>query len=427
MERRKSEGHSKAVWIPLAWMFLAGSRYVAAWLNLSAPGPIEEGNPVNAASFSLLIGAGVFVLLRRKIDWTRVLTQNKWVWLYFMYCGISIIWSDYPFISFKRWIKELGNPIMVLVILTEKRPYEAVGVILRRLAFLWLPLSILFIKYYPALGRGYTQQGRQMFTGVGDQKNSLGAVCLICGIYFFWNFLLNRKESFKSGERSIINFMLMAMVIYLLHMANSATSLACLVVAAGLFFISRIGLIAQKPDRIILLGIVVAAFFLVLDEALDLDDVIFGILGRDPGLTTRKWMWQVLEEIETDPLLGTGYQSFWLGKRLSIFYEKVGVLPGQAHNGYLEQYLNLGYIGVAFIVIIMVSGLLKVRRHLNADFPPAMLRLSLIVTAALYNYTEASFYGINVIWLLTLLGIFEISQQRKVPGPIIDYQIKPST
>jgi hypothetical protein len=52
----------------------------------------------------------------------------------------------------KRWVKDLWNPIMALVILTERRPYEAVGVVLRRLNLLLLPLSILFIKYYLELG-----------------------------------------------------------------------------------------------------------------------------------------------------------------------------------------------------------------------------------------------------------------------------------
>ena len=81
----------------------------------------------------------------------------------------------------------------------------------------------------------------------------------------------------------------------------------------------------------------------------------------------------------------------------------------QAHNGYLEQYLNLGYIGVAFIGVIMLSGLLKVRKHVDVDPPGAMLRLCCIVIAVLYNYTEASFYGINNLWLLLLLGIIDIS------------------
>ena len=56
----------------------------------------------------------------------------------------------------KRWIKDLGNPIMALVILTERRPYEALGITLRRLSFLLLPLSVVFVRYFPELGRAIT-------------------------------------------------------------------------------------------------------------------------------------------------------------------------------------------------------------------------------------------------------------------------------
>jgi exopolysaccharide production protein ExoQ len=415
VDRKRSNGFSNALWIPLAWMFLAGSRYVSQWLSLSAPGSIDEGNPVNAASFFVLIAAGFFVLLRRKIDWGLLLSQNKWVWLYLFYCAISFIWSDYPFISFKRWIKELGNLIMVLVILTEKHPYQAMGVILRRFAFLTLPLSIVFNKYFPYLSRAFhSHSGVMIFTGIGQQKNDLGTMCLMSGIYFFWNFLLNREKDFKSGGRSnIIDFMILGMVVYLLQGADSATSLSCLVVAASLFFVSRPAIIGQKSDRIMVLVIVVVALYLVLDATLNLRDIILEILGRDATLTTRTTIWEVVKEMGTNPIVGTGYQSFWLGERLEIFVEKMGVVFNQAHNGYLEQYLNLGYIGVAFIGIIILSGLSKIRRHLSVDYPSAMLRLCFIVTALLFNYTEASFYGINNIWLLTLFGVIEISYQKK--------------
>lgn len=414
---RKKDGPSYALWIPLAWMFFAGSRYVSSWLGLSAPVMTDsnaEGDIVNAVSFFLLIVAGVLVLSRRKIDWGRLLSQNKWIWLYFLYCGISITWSDFPFVSFKRWIKEIGNPIMVLVILTEKRPYEAIGVILRRLAFLWLPLSALFIRYYGELGRGYTAQGKQMFTGVGQQKNDLGLICLISGIYFFWNFLLNRKGSFKLGERgTVVDLILLGLVLWLLHMSNSATSWACLVVAASLFFVGRIKVVAQKPDKIIFWGIVVISFFFFLEATPNVSDFVIRFLGRDQTLTERVPMWELLKGMATNSFVGVGYQSFWLGPRLEKIKGELGVVFNQAHNGYLEQYLNLGYIGVAFIGVVLLSGLLKVRRHLNVDYPSAMLRLSFIVTALLYNYTEASFYGLNNMWLLTLFAIIEISVQHE--------------
>ena len=423
MDLKKSDGPSNALWIPLFWMFLAGGRFVSQWLELRGPLTSDaylEGSPLDAAVFFLLIGAGVFVLLKRKIDWGQLMTQNKWICLYFLYCGISIIWSDYSFVSFKRLIKELGNPIMVLVILTEKRPYEATGVILRRLAFLWLPLSILFIKYYPLLGRGYHADGTPMYNGVGQQKNDLGLMCLLVGIYLSWNFLLNRKGDFKLRKKgNIIDFLLIGMTAWLLNMAQSATSLACLVVAVILLFMGRTALIAQKPNRIIVIMMLVVSLFLFLDTTLDVTDVIIRILGRNPTLTERTTTWSLLRGMVVNPIVGSGYHSFWLGERLELMWEKLGGIINQAHNGYLEQYLNLGLIGVAFIGVIILSGLLKVRRHLNVDYPSAMLRLCFIVTAILYNYTEASFYGINNMWLLTLLGIIEIPGQQK---PLIKVQ-----
>ena len=100
--------------------------------------------------------------------------------------------------------------------------------------------------------------------------------------------------------------------------------------------------------------------------------------------------------------------SFWSGARLEAVWSQGLTGVNQAHNGYLEQYLNLGYIGVAFIAIIALSGLFKLRRHLSVDPAAGILRLCFIVTAVLYNYTEASFYGMNNMWILLLLGCLEV-------------------
>jgi hypothetical protein len=116
--------------------------------------------------------------------------------------------------------------------------------------------------------------------------------------------------------------------------------------------------------------------------------------------------------LEFDPVVGAGFMSFWTGQRMELIWRILRVKLVQAHSGYVEQYLNLGSIGVAFIGGIMLSGLLKVQKHLDVDPPAAMLRLCFIVTAVLYNYTEAAFYGINNVWVLLLLGTIDISGQR---------------
>jgi hypothetical protein len=423
-DHKRKDGPSGALWVPLIWMFLAGSRYVSSWLNLSAPpGAVgtavyDEGSPVDAAAFFLLIAAGVFILSKRKIDWEQLLIKNKWVGLYLLYCLVSVLWSDVSFVSFKRWFKDLGNPIMVLVILTEERPYEALGVLLRRLGFLWLPLSVLFVRFYPQLGRGYGAGGAPMYTGVGHQKNDLGLMCLISGIYYAWHFIMCRKTGFRFWDRdNIIDYVLLGMLVWLLHMSQSDTSITCAVVAASLFAAARVT--SRQPGRIMTWGAGAASLYLVLDAAIGLKPFVLRILGRDPTLTGRTEVWSTLKQLVVNPLVGAGFMSFWSGRRMEFIWQSVGAGINQAHNGYLEQYLNLGYIGVAFILAIMLSGLLKVRGQLYVDYSSAVLMLCFIVTAALYNYTEASFYGINNMWLLTILAVIEVPRRQRTEAAYV--------
>lgn len=420
IDLRRPDSPSGALWVPLAWMFLAGSRWVSSWLNLgptlASANDYAEGSPVDRAVFFGLIVAGIVILARRKIDWQRLLLNNVWITLYLLYCLASIAWTDEPTVLVKRWIKDLGNPIMALVILTERRPYEAVGAILRRLAFLLLPLSILFIRYYPELGRAYHADGSPMYTGVGHQKNDLGSMCLLAGIYLFWELLQRRDKTYRAVTRQhkILAVVLIGISVWLLHMSDSQTSFVCLVTAILVLLLGRM---PRRPGWII--GVLFSAILAIwlLDEALHVKEFALGLLGRNPTLTGRTELWQALLGFEVNPIVGAGFMSFWTGERLEDVWRLLGEGINQAHSGYLEQYLNLGYIGVAFIAAILLSGLLRVRRHLSIDPAAGMLRLCFIVTAVLFNYTEASFYGMNNIWMLLLLGCLEVprqSQQRTV-------------
>jgi O-antigen ligase len=412
---RRADGPSSALWVPLAWMFLAGSRWVSSWLgvapSLASANDYAEGSPLDRAVFFALIVAGIVVLARRKIDWHRLLLNNKWIVLYLLYCLASMAWSDDPTILMKRWIKDLGNPIMALVILTERRPYEAVAVILRRLTFLLLPLSVLFIRYYPELGRAYHADGSPMFTGVGHQKNDLGLMCLMAGIYVFWELLQRRENKHPTfiHQHKIIAVVVIGMLAWLLRMCDSQTSFVCLVAAVLILLLGRI---AKRPATIF--GVLLAAAVaLPLAEMFNLKELALSFLGRDSSLTNRTVVWETLKTMEVNPVVGTGFMSFWTGDRLEEMFRTFGAGINQAHNGYLEQYLNLGYVGVAFIAVIVLSGLLRVRRHLSDDPAAGMLRLSFIVSAVLYNYTEASFYGMNNMWMLLLLGCLEVPRQRQ--------------
>jgi O-antigen ligase len=389
-------------------MAIAGSRYVGQWLNLGAPQAMVaeaylEGSPVDRAVFMILIVSGIVVLLKRKLDWGSIFKDNAWIWLYFSFGLLSCLWSDYTFVSFKRWFKTLGNVIMVLIVLTEARPYAAFGVIIKRLAFLLLPLSVLFIKYYPELGRIYSWGGQPMFTGVGTQKNSLGQLCLITGIYFAWNLLLSRKADFISGQKLHITIyaIIMPMIVWLLYMASSATSLACLIAAICIFLVAQLPAMTGNPKRMITFGVACVAVFIMLEFAVGIKDTIISLLGRRPDFTDRVDIWDFYLSLVRNSYIGYGFESVYDSIRAKSVANEIYA----AHNGYLEMYLNLGVIGLIFVLLWILSGLKKVYNHLLVDYPVAVLKLTLIVVVSLYSWTETTFSGVNNMLFLMFLAI----------------------
>src|SRR5436305_1641654 len=197
-----------ALWLPLTWLVIPCSRPVSEWLNIfglpvAGASSVEEGSPLDAWFFFVLIVAGFYILNQRQVRLSEIVHNNGWLIAFLLYCFISIAWSDFPFVAFKRWIKILGHPIMALIVLTEPDLEEAVKRLMKRCAYVVVPVSILFIKYYPKLGRKFDPwSGIGVSTGINTNKNMLGAVCLILGFFFFWYLLQVWRTERNSWRRN---------------------------------------------------------------------------------------------------------------------------------------------------------------------------------------------------------------------------------
>ncbi len=181
-------------------------------------------------------------------------------------------------------------------------------------------------------------------------------------------------------------------------------------------------MIAGRPRQLVPIVVVSGVVLATLQLTIGLKDRILELLGRDASLTNRTELWDIVLAQVTNPILGAGFMSFWTGARMQAVWDGMNT-PGinQAHSGYIEQYINLGVVGVAFIAVLMVSSLLKIGSLSVDDSAAAVLRLSLVVVAALYNYTEASFYGINNMWVLFLIATLNVSGQSAVARrPVVD-------
>jgi len=416
--QKSSDGVSLALWVPWVWMLFA-VRSAARWLNPEATiqdaEALLEGSLVNRVVVLVLTLVGVIVLCRRRLRWGVVIRKNRWIFLFLFLGLVSLGWSDFPFVSFKRLYKAVGNVIMVLIVLTEERPDRAIGWILRRLSYILLPVSLLYIKYYPELGRSYHVTGTQMFTGVASQKNGLGQLCLILGVYYGWDLLIATDGRMGDEARlsPTVYGTVIVLIIWLFYLSRSATSLLCIMIALGVLLVSRLPAVVEKPQRVLVLLALFVLGALFLEATVSLSElIIVGLLNRDLTLTTRVPMWYSLLEMSENPLVGSGFESFWLGERLSAIWSRFGRL-NQAHNGYLETYLNLGLVGLSVLMTAILSGLSTVARRLTVDHRLGILKLVIIVVALIYNWSEAMFHGVNNMWILLLFAILDTSGARE--------------
>ncbi len=374
---------------------------------------MEEGSPLDALFFLTLIVLGIAVLRRRPFNLGALMRENYWLSAFFIFSFVSIIWSDFPFIAFKRWIKTLGHPVMALIILTDPNPLTAFRLVLKRSAIVMVTLSVLFIKYFPEYGRGFDYwTGFATNRGINLNKNELGYCCLIFGIVMIWNLVLARRITDKKQRReeTLLSLGIVGMIVWLLQMSNSMTSLVTMSLGAvvmaglGLRFISK-----KRFGTTLVTVCVVAAS---LEMSVGVYKPTLEMLGRNPTLTDRTEVWADALELADSPVLGAGFESFWLGDRLASMWSKWWWQPLQAHNGYIEIYLNSGAVGVLLFLALIISTFNKITAKFHDDFDFARLRMGFLLTILAYNYTEATFKALHFVWLIFYLIAIDVPRAR---------------
>jgi O-antigen ligase len=74
----------------------------------------------------------------------------------------------------------------------------------------------------------------------------------------------------------------------------------------------------------------------------------------------------------------------------------------EAHNGYLDIYLNLGGIGLALLLMFMIASYSKICKQIGSS-PLASLSLALWTMMLFYDMTESAFRG-GLLWITFLLA-----------------------
>ena len=405
---------SWALWVPLLLILILASRPVSQWLGvgvvLTCPEDYLEGNPLERNIRIVFIVVGFIILFRRKANWSNIIKNNKFIFLYIVYLGLSTLWSDYTFVSFKRWIRELNYLIMVLIILTESNPLESLKTILKRLTYVVIPLSIVLNKYFPELSRMYSISGGEpQYTGVTTHKNALGQLVLVCGLFIFWNlYIMLRNKSTQLDKKEIlIHILFSTMIVTLLITARSATAIGSMIIGVSIIVFLGRPFIRRNPRQLKYYIVFFAILLITMHFSFDLFNLSTSTLGRDETLTGRTQIWEEVLKMNTNPFIGTGFDSFWLGERSQYFWDKYWWHPNQSHNGYLETYINLGFIGLFLLIAMIIAVFKNISKNmlLKNNYDYQILRLSIVILFIVMNITEATTKAF--MWLIFLLFAIE--------------------
>ncbi len=404
IEHKQNPAASPALWVPTFWLMIAGSRPIGAWFEHGSQsrGSDAAGSPLDRLVLNSLILIALFVLSRRKIDWSRVFKDNLWLILLYVYLGTSVLWSDFLFSSFKRWFKISGAIVMAFVILSELNPLQALESIIRRCAYVLIPLSVVLIKYFPEYGVVYSPwDGIRMGAGVTTHKNSLGVLCALSLFFLIWSVLRKWRsgEFFKNRSHIYADALVIGIALFLLFGGGgtySATSIFIFTVGiTSLFVLYRMKnitrYVANHLKAVMIAGLVIFLLFNSL-----LLPMVTSSFGRNESLSGRAAIWRsVLEVASHNPLLGVGYGGYW-GLAQGAYISNHAVK--QSHNGYLDVYLQVGMVGIIALFAFFLEFCSKVRRELYYVFDWGVFGICFLLIVLLYNYTEASFIETSYMW-----------------------------
>jgi O-antigen ligase len=417
-DSRRRNSLSWAIWLPTFFLLIEGSRPLSVWLEgrqyWGGTGLANDvgGSPIDQIFFFTVLASSLVIATLRHLNWGKFLTANVPLLLFYLYFAISVSWSEDPVGSSKRLFKDFGMFFVISLILSEKDPLEAVRAIYVRCACVLFPLSVVFIKWFPDMARSFTVEGTPMYTGVTTQKNTLGEIVLIFSLFLIWDYLETRPARFKWTRLPWDRVLLLVMGFWLLQMCQSKTAFLCL--SMGIALMVRTGWLASKTiSRMALLGALSLPYLLFFAQRFN--SVIAPVVesvGRDMTFTGRTDIWQHITSTTVNPLIGAGYYNFWGGTGGLRVNESMHQIIPNAHNGYVDMYLDGGAIGLILLFFLLVAYGRRLMKGLGHD-RFQRLRFAMLIVVIVYNLSESMFARLSPIWFTTLLVFVDFPYLKK--------------
>ena len=334
---------------------------------------------------------------------------------------LSTFWSEFPATTLRRGFALLQTSLFGVYLGTRYSTKELMVILRNTLGFILL-LSAAFILFLPSYGI-HQDIHAGAFRGIFIHKNTFGSRMALSSIVFF---LVSLDKTIKSRRLNLIFF---GLAVALTFLSRSSTAFAGLILTLGIVPF----LYVPKWDKSKLLpgvlGIISILFFSIL-FAVENFDSLLTIFGEDSTLTGRTGFWPILiEAIQQRFWVGYGYHGYWSGglDSPSAILEQTANVFGasHAHNGFLDIFLSVGFIGFACFFVTLWSAFLNFLMRLRQTQSPSyFFPLLFFIFFLSANFVVTSIYTFNnLMWSLyicLLVGSIRVGLRR--PTRQFDYE-----
>ncbi len=388
-----------------ALMFMTGGLTRTLTGNLPEDVAISTSSPLVQAS-----GAGIYVLTigfiaLRAQRFLPLIIRNLILFLPVIMALASTAWSADPDMTMRRSISLFGTSALGLYVGLRFGLKEIANLLFTSLTII-VGLSFLAAVLVPTYGvhqpsDPLTGHHAGLWRGLYWHKNVLGPCASILVLItlslwrqiVFWRLIklavfgIASIVVLKAGSsQAMFQFTIFtALILAHLRFSKSRASLRVALFSIGLTVAFPVFMFREE----------ITAFGLEL-------------LNRDATLSSRIYIWHaaILGGLKA-PIIGIGYEVGWRFGAAHIYALQLYYIDvGHAHNGFLQTWLDLGFVGIGLVVCVWVVFLYRTFAVAKYSYEAYMLSLYFLLYYFMTNYVTSFLMKYQDIYWLVISIMF---------------------